>query len=463
MKNSKAYIWSFVGKFGSQVLYLLTTLVLARLLSPDDFGIIGVLSVIFMVANTLSESGLGGALLMEKELKAINCSTIFVFNVSVSAFLYMLIFFCAPLIENFYNINGLSNIARVLGLVFVINSWGLVPRTVLLFKLQFKRLAIISLVGVICASAISIVMAFMNLGVYALVGYQLSLAIWTTLLLVYNSHYRFSFSFDYGCFKRMFSFGLFTTLTGVIDSIYENMMAAVFGKFMNVAQAGYLTQAKKIEEASSQALILTINTTSFPILSKLKDDIEHFKKEANALQKTIPLVIGPVLVILCVYSDFVISLMFGEKWIESASYLSLLVIAGYFMMNESINRNFIKSLGEVKRLFHYTILKRLFGIILILVLAFINVDYILFGYILSSFIAFIINSCLYANIIRENCLRTIWNSLKYQLCIFSTGVLVFFIHSYSPNWTFEMIFLIISIILYLFIIKKMGINIWYKR
>lgn len=463
MKNSKAYVWSFVGKFGGQLLYLLTTLILARLLSPDDFGVIGVLSVIFMVANTLSESGLGGALLMEKELNETNCSTIFVFNASVSALLYTVIFFCAPLIESFYNIDDLSKVARLLGLVFVINSWGLVPRTVLLFRLQFKRLAIITLVGVVCASAISIVMAVMKFGVYALVGYQLSLAIITTLFLVYSSQYKYSFSFNYDSFKRMFSFGLFTTITGVIDTIYENMMAAVFGKFMNVTQAGYLTQAKKIEEASSQALILTINTTSFPILSKLKDDIESFKKEANALQKTIPLVIGPVLVILCVYSDLIIGLLFGEKWIDSASYLSLLVIAGYFMMNESINRNFIKSLGEVKRLLQYTIAKRLFGIILILVLAFVNVDYILIGYIVSSFIAFLINSCLYANIIKEKCLSTIWSSIKYQLCIIPTGIIVFIIHSHSPNWTFEILFLLIIMALYFLMIKKMGVNIKYKR
>ena len=391
MQNIGSYFWNFISKFGTQLLWIITTMVLARYLSPEDFGMIGVLSLIFMVANTLSEAGLGGALVIQKELKKNDCSTIFTFNLIVSCVLYLIVFGFADLVEKFYEVDGLSKVTKVISLVFVINAFSCVPRTILYHRLQFKQLCFITIISVIISSTCSIIMAIVGCGVYSLVAYQLLLAILQVIGLFIVSKYRISLAFYWSNFKSLFSFGFFTTVCGVIDTIYENLLAAIYGKYFNMTQAGYLSQAKKIEEASTLALLSSVNNTSFPVLAKLKDDKQKFIEEALIIRKMIPIVIFPFLIVLMVFSREVIFLLFGQKWLEAAPYLSMLIIAGMFMILDSITRNSIKSLGKVKELMYATFIKRALACFLVLLFAFISTNLILYGYILGSIVGVLSN------------------------------------------------------------------------
>lgn len=459
MQNVSAYIWNFVGKFGSQVLYLLTTMVLARYLSPEDFGIIGILSIIFMVANTLTESGLGGALVIEKEITKEDCATIFLFNTIVSSTIYLVLLLCADSIERFYEVNGLSNITRILGLVFVINSFGIVPRTILYRQLRFKGLCIITLIGVIVSSVVSIVMAIYDFGTYALVAYQISLALVVTLGTIILSRYKFPLGFRWGRFKKFFNFGYYTTITGIVDTVYENIIASIFGKYLSVSDAGYLTQAKKLEEASSQSLLSTVNNTAFPILAKYKDDLPAFKKEADTIILTIPLILSPALIILCLFSKEIIMLLFGEKWLPASDYLTILVIAGFFMILDSINRNFIKSLGFVKYLFRATIFKRTLGCIIIIISGLISIKYILYGYVLSAALGFSINCILYARLIKNGVWHVFIRSTRWIIPISLLSIISMIIQQ-TCNYLFVKLILMgtLLIIYYLQVLPLYGIK-----
>lgn len=458
MKNPKAYVWSFIGKFGGQFLSLLTTLILARLLTPADFGTIGVLSVVFVVANTLTDSGLGGALMMEKELNRENCGTIFVFNLVISISLCVIIFFAAPYIEHFYNVSGLAKITRALCLVFLFNAFGMVPKSILTYQLKFKELSLIGLLSTLIASVMAIGLAYCGIGVWALVAMQLFSTLISTVSAYSISHYRFSICFSRQCFNRMFSFGVFTTVANVIDSVYENVATVIFGKFLTVADAGYLTQAKKIEETSSQSLMMTVNITSYPILSKLKDDKDSFAKEADSLLTVIPLMMAPILIIVGVYSREVALLLLGEKWLDSASYLGILVFAGYFMMNESISRNFLKSLGEVRVLFISTIIKRVIGCALLLLIAFVSVDLILIGYVVGAFSGYLVTSYAYAKLIRQN----YWE-MQYRMVLKTTPLLCLLCIIKADYLLIDClpvniaVSVIVFAVYYLFVLPKMGI------
>ena len=228
MQHTEKYIWALVGRFLPLFIYLVTTMILARFLTPDDFGKVGVLSIFFVVANALMDAGLGGSLIKEPKLSRIDCSTILVFNITVSHFLYFLLFFFAGTIERYLNIEGLSLIVRVLCLIFVINSWGLVPRSLLTKKLQFRELTIINVVSVLVAAISSVVLAALKCGVYALVAYQLINGALSVLLSFVYSKYRVSFMFSKDSFKRLISFGVFTSLATTIDSIYENIITFLF-------------------------------------------------------------------------------------------------------------------------------------------------------------------------------------------------------------------------------------------
>lgn len=460
MKHASAYIWSFIGRFGVQLFSLLTTLILARLLTPTDFGTIGVLSVVFIIANTLADSGLGGALMMEKELNNENCGTVFVFNFVISLLLCSAIFISSSYIEHFYSAPGLSEITRALCFVFLFNSFGVVPKSILIYQLKFKELSLTSLLSTFIASVFAISMAYCGWGVWALVAMQLASAIISTVSACIISHYYFSICFNINCFKRMFSFGIFTTIANIMDSVYENAATVIFGKFLTVGDAGYLAQAKKIEETSSQSLMMTINATSYPILSKLKDDISEFVKEANNLLTVIPLIITPILIVVGVYSKEVILLLFGKNWLNSAPYLGILIFAGYFMIIESISRNLLKSLGEVRVLFFSTVIKRAAGCALMLCLAFVSVNLILIGYVIGAFVGYMITSWAYAMLIRQNYWRIQYRMLLKTipllclLCIIKVHYVFF--DSISVNVVISTFALIVY---YLLILPKLGLPI----
>lgn len=460
MYNVSAYIWNLIAKFGSQFIWLVTTIILARFLSPDEFGVIGILSLLCMVANTLTESGLGGALVIQKEILKEDCSTISVFNIVVSITIYVIIFILADFIESFYGISNLSEITKVLSLVFVISAFCIVPRTVLFHRLCFKELCVISLAAVLLGALVSICIAWRGGGVYALVAYQLVQASINTIGCILASKYTISFRFYWKSFKKLFSFGFYTTITGVVDTVYENIMTAIYGKFLSVAQAGFLSQAKRIEEASSQSLLMAINNTAFPILAKYKDRIDDFVAEASSIQKTIAYIICPLLFLICVYSQELIQLLFGAQWLPASSYLSVLVLASVFIIFDSLSRNFIKSLGRVEVLLKITIVKRIIGCLLMLIFGLISVHLIIYAYLISAIVGVIINYVTYSKIINTSLLSVIRELLSPFILVLPICFFVFFTHLLLTNIFFNIIVTCITYSLYFFVfLPKNGIDV----
>jgi len=391
MLHKGEYIWALVGRFLPLFIYLVTTMILARYLSPDDFGMIGVLSIFFMVANTLMDAGLGGSLVKEKSLSKLDCSTIFVFNIAISLTLYLLLFAFADVIETYFETLGLAMVVRVLCLIFLINAWGLVPRSLLIRDLRFRTLTIINVVGVIAAAVSSVALAMLQFEVYALVAYQIVNALVTVLLSIRASRFVVSFRFSRSNLKRLLPFGIFTTLTTTIDTIYENLITFLFGKYLNMQQAGFLSQAKRLEEVPSQSVAQTISNVAFPVLTQLRNDGLRFAKECNNTFKSVLLLALPLLFTMSVFSEPIIWLVYGEQWRPAAPYLSLLIFAAVFHIAETLNRAFIKSTTQVAQLLNYTLIKRLLGIAAILVFLFVETKLALIGYILSTFVGFILN------------------------------------------------------------------------
>lgn len=407
MKNKSAYVWGLLSRVGPAAIQILCNMVLARFLSVDDFGTIGVLTIIFMVANVLIDSGLGGSLVKEPIVTKIDCSTIGVFNICISIILYIFLFLLAPIIQNYYGIINLDYIVRILSLTFVIGSFGMVPKALLVRNLKFRTICIITLFSIIVASFVSISMAIKGFGVYSLVAYQLVNISLISLLSCFFAKFFITFRFSFSSLKHLFSFGFYTTITSIIDTIYENLLTSLTGKYLSVSQAGFLSQAKKIEDGMSTSIASTIGNISFPILTKLKENSIVFKKEAWSLLYIIMIFSFPILLIISVYSDRIIVLLFGETWLQAAFYLKSLIWAGLLLIIETTIRSFIKSLCEVKRLLNATIIKRGFGIAIIFLSLLVNPLYIVYAYILSTLIGLLINLNLYSKVA----------GIKFSYCI----------------------------------------------
>lgn len=454
MQYKEKYIWALIGRFLPLFIFLATTMILARFLTPSDFGKVGVLSVFFMVASTLMDAGLGGSLVKEEEIKKGDCSTIFVFNVVVSVLLYALVFLFSDVIENYFATSGLSSVVKILCLVFVINSFGLVPRSLLTRNLQFEVISSINVVSVVVSSVISVILAIMHFGVYALVAYYLASAVVTVLLSIKLSGFKISIRFSGESLRRLIPFGIFTTLTTAIDTVYENLIVLLFGKYMDMFQAGCLSQAKRIEEVPSQSLALTISSVAFPILTKLRKEEKQFAQECNNTFKNILLCVLPLLFAMSVFSKIIVSLLFGEQWLSAAPYLSQLAFAAVFHIAETLNRTFIKSTTQVEKLMTYTLIKRIIGISVIFLFLSIDAKMTLVGYIISTFIGYVFNVHLLARV-SSVCVSTQFvifgkilfpNILLYVLMLLS--------QKFIDNYGLAIILSTVLILLYYFVILR---------
>lgn len=460
MQNKTAYIWGLLSRFAPQAIYLGTTMMLARFLTPDDFGQIGVLSVIFVVANVLLDAGLGGSLVKEKEITDVDCSSIFIFNIFVSLLIYIILFFSAEWIEELYKTQGLANVVKVLSLVFPITALGIVPKSLLQRKIQFKTICWNYMLAVTIGCITSIIVAIRGGGVYALVAYQLVTNLVNVIANFICSKYRFSLKLSFSSLKRLLPFGIFTSIISIIDTIYENIMTALVGKFMNVQQAGYMYQAKRIEETMSSSLAGTIGVVTFPILTKLKDNLAEFNKEALSTMKMIACLAFPLLFTVAVFADEIIVLLFGKNWIESGFYLETLTFAGIFLILETLIRNYIKALCEVKKLMYATVVKRVVGIVIMIIALLIKPEYIVYGYILSALVGFVINSLLFDKLSHIS-IRSLIASFIYVLIVCFLYYVLFKLLSFTDiNLWVEILLSIIILSLYYFVIMpRLGLNI----
>lgn len=461
MSKASNYLWGMLGKLLPQGINLVASFVLARFLTPADFGQIGVLLVFSTVASTLMEAGLGGSLVKEKEISDIDCSTIFVYNIAISIIFYILIFCCSGFIESYFKMPGLSTVCRLLCLVFVVNSWGQIASTLLYRDLRFKVLCLDNAIGAFCASIIAITMAMNDCGVYALVAQLVFQQIIVVCLNWYFSKFHVSFRFSYKSFRRLFSFGFYTTISNILETIYENIITSVLGKYLGAKPAGYLTQAKRLETASCNVFVSTINNVSFPMLVKVNENKEVFIKEADRLMRVGLLLSLPLIFAMATYSEQIIQLTFGKEWILAAPYLRILMFTGIFMIGESMTRNFLKSLLFVKTVFIITIIKRTIGLGLIFGCALYNPFYLLYAYLIGSVIGFFASWVTYIKIMGLSPfteLRKLLKPIIVPLCVYA---LLYFVNSYSHGH-FLLNFVVCTIALsfyYLVIMPTYNINI----
>ena len=459
MNNSKAYFWGILSRFAPQGIYLITTMILARFLTPDDYGMIGVLSVIFLVANILLDSGLGGSLIQEKEINDIDCSTISTFNITVASIIYAVIFVFSSQLEVFFAIEGLAGIVKTISVVFPITAFGIVPSAILKRELKFKQIFISTLFGVIVASVIAIIAALRHFGAYSLAIYQIVVNAVIVIGNIYFSKYKLSFAFSFISLKRLLPFGVWTSLVTIIDTIYENLMTMLTGKYLNVQQAGYLYQAKRLEETMSTSLAMAVGIVAFPILTRLKEDICSFREEANRTFSTIIMCMFPLLMLVAVFSRDILALLFGDQWEPASFYLRILMFCGLFILMDQLCVSFIKSLGFVRQLTTITIIKRSIGIFLLSISLIYKPELLIYAYLVSTIIAFLLNMAMYIKKSDSSLVKITIILIKAMIPSLLYFTLCNFIINNYHLYFAIVISIIYILVYYFFYMKMIGYNI----
>ena len=388
-------IWSFVQRFGTMAISFVSNIILARLLSPDDYGIIGMLMIFIAVANTFVDGGFGSALIQKKRPTKEDYSTIFWWNMFLSMLLYGLLYICAPAIARFYNLPILSDVLRVQGIVLMINALSIIQQNQLRKQLKFKRLASVTVVSATLSAVIAIVLAYLGWGVWALVAQQLMLSGFITIILwVINGWYP-SLIFSRESFKQLFGFGGYILATSIINTFANNIQGLLLGRFFNPAVLGYYTQARKLEDVASTSLSTIVDQVSYPVLSEIQDEPQRLVVILKKLVAVIAYVSIAIMIILITLAHPLILFLYSEKWLPCIPYLQILCVAGIAISLQRVHYSAVASVGKSKSLFVWTMIKRLLGVaVLIVGMHFGGIYGLLWGCVASSWITMIINAYL---------------------------------------------------------------------
>ena len=295
--------WSAVERFSVQGLQFIMGLVLARLLLPSDYGLVGMLAIFLAISQTLVDSGFSSALIQKKNRNETDYSTAFFFNIGVGLFFYLILFFTAPLIADFYKISELSSLTKVIGINVFITSLAIVQRAKLTIKLDFKTQAKASLASIFIGGCVGIAMAYKGYGVWALVVQSLLRNGLNTLFLWLLSKWTPKVVFSKASFKELFSFGSKLLGAGLLDTIYRNIYLIIIGKIFSARELGFYTRAKQFQQLPSENITGIIQRVTFPVLSSIQDDDEKLLKAYRTFIKLSVFVVFPLMIGLAIVAE----------------------------------------------------------------------------------------------------------------------------------------------------------------
>lgn len=394
-------LWSFFGRFGYLAVGLIGNIILVRLLSPKEFGQVGIMMFFIIVANVLVESGLSGALIRKQKVTEIDYSTIFIFNLMISLFLMSVLIASSSYIAEFYNDPELKKILFASSFVLFFNALIITQNTKLIKNLQFKSKAIFECVSIFAGSIIAIFLAFKGAGVWALIALQLSTAIILACILWIFVEPTKIFKFSISSFKEFYKFGINTTLASLLNTAFDNIYQLILGKYFAISQAGYYYQAKKLQEMPIGVLQTTMLGVVYSTLTRLQDDSVKFNDLYQNLVRIFTIVVALITMVIFYYSDLIVNLLYGDKWTSSIMYLQLLSIASFFYLQEMFNRIIFKIFDKTEKILQLEVFKKIIQSITILYgLWIMSINVLIYGFVLTSIISFMVNYY-YARVIQN--------------------------------------------------------------
>lgn len=393
-KAVSGVIWSAAQQFGTQVIAFLSNLVLARLLSPDDYGCIGLLAIFIAISNVFITGGFVSALIQKKDATEIDYTTAFWWNIVISVALYAVLFLTAPFIASFYHSPELSDILRVLGLLLPISGLSVVQNTILRKTFKFDKLARIDVTSAIISVFVSITLAFCGWGVWSLVAQQLVARITRVFFLWYGTTWYPRLVFSVESFRDMFSYGSFLLLSDLLNNLVDNIQGLLIGRRYSASDMGFYSQARKLEEIPTTTISYLVGNVTFPIYSKIQDEKERLRDAVRRSLAMMNYINFPLMIMLIVIAKPLLLTLYSDKWFNSVEYFQILCIAGLVNCMQSVNYQVVAACGRSKALFQWNIVKRCVGIALMLIGMYFGVKGILWGMTIGFYFTYIVNACL---------------------------------------------------------------------
>ncbi len=419
-KTAKGFLWSAAERFSAQGLQFLMGIILARLLTPADYGLVGMLAIFLAISQTFVDGGFADALIQKKDRTEVDYSTIFFFNIGIGIVFYFILFLIAPFIADFYNTPKLTLLTKVISLNIIINSFALVQRAKLTIELDFKTQTKASFTSIFVAGCIGILMAYKGYGVWALVIQVLIRNGLNTIILWLVSKWLPQFVFSKDSFIKLFYFGSRLLAARLIDTAFDNIYLIVIGKLFSARNLGYYTRAQQFQRFPSQNLSSIIQRVSFPVLSSIQDEEERLSRVFRSLIKLSIFIVFPLMIGLIVVAEPLIRLILTEKWLPLVPILQLLSITGMLYPVHSINLDILNVKGRSDLFLKLEIVKKVLIVVVILITFSFGLKALVLGQVFTSFIALFINTYYTGRLIHYG----VWEQIKDMLPILFISLLM---------------------------------------
>jgi len=384
--------WSAADSILGQGVTFIVGIVLARLLSPAEYGLIGIVLIFTTVLSGIVDSGFSNALIRQKETSENDYNTMFITNLVISVLLFLLLYACAPLIADFFERTELTAITRVTGVILIIQALSIIHVTILTKRIDFKTKTKASLISAIISGIIGITMAILGFGVWALVGQQISKQFFFTVSLWILNHWLPNGTFCWKSFKYMWGFGWKLMLSGILNNVWNQLYQVVVGKFYTPATLGQYTRSSEYASIFSSNLTSIIQRVTYPVFAETQDDTTRMVAGYRKIVKLTMFVTAMCMISLGAISEPLIYSLIGPKWHQAALFLPLICVLMSLYPLQAINLNMLQVLGRSDIFLLLEILKKIIGIGPLCLGIFVGIYWMLAGSIVAGIISFFLNS-----------------------------------------------------------------------
>lgn len=432
-KAISGFLWSSAGTIGNGLVSFLVTIILARILTPEDFALVALLTVFVTISNVIVDSGFSQAIIRDDNPSDIDLSSVFYFNLILSVLIYAVLFAISPYIAKFYNEPKLISLSRVVFLIIIFNSFIIIQNATLKRNLNFSKVEKSSVLGSIVAGTTSVIMAFSGYGIWAIVANMVLMPFFRAAFLWIYSDWRPVFKFRLRSIRKYFKFGIFLMLNSVIDMIITNLNTLVIGKFYTKNELGYYSQACKLGTYIVTPLTSVINKVVYPIFAKIKDDTTRLIDGYRRILGVLAFVTFPIMLFVICNAKATTVFFFGEKWEASSIYLQYLAILDLFQIIQYVFMNIVVVKGKTKALLNVTIIRQLLRVLTLFFTVGISVEAMVLGFVISSIIGTMMYIGLGMYYLRYKVINIFTDNYK---TILSTGISILLVLSvsYSIEW-----------------------------
>jgi teichuronic acid exporter len=454
-KTIHALSWSFVEVVAQKGVQFVIGIVLARLLFPEQFGLIGMLTIFMAVIRTFLDSGFGSALIQKQEITQADICSIFYFNIFVGLAAAGLLCLAAPWIAAFYNQPVLTGLTRALSLTIIIDSFGMIQGTLLVKQINFKTQTKVSLISGALSGIIGVTLAAFGFGVWSLVVQQVSASLFSAVCLWSFSSWRPALIFSFTSLRNMFGYGSRLLFSSLLNQTFDNIYYVVIGRLFPVADLGYFTRAKIMSDLPTITLSSMVARVTFPVFSTIQDDPARLKRGLKKALTILELVNFPMMIGLAVIARPLVMVLLTEKWVACVPYLQLFCVAGLLLPLHTMNLNVLQALGRSDLFLRLEIVKKVMIAIGIAITWRWGISAMIYGMIVNSIIGYYLNSYYTGVLISYPLREQVSDLVPYLIVSIVMGIAVYAVGllPFTHHWSMLLVQIITGIVIYVILCR----------